>query len=83
MRSGMSTPQRFKRSREKGSPNDLIKIARVSVNVGRDVSKDENEDGREGNEDIFNNEAMENPTDEKNERDGDGGDVDDETVQFK
>ena len=27
----LSTPQRFKRSREKSSPNDIIKIAKIGV----------------------------------------------------
>ena len=52
----LSTLQRFnKRSRDKSSPNDESKIAKFMGN------ESDNEE-EEGNEDLFNNESMENPT---------------------
>ena len=57
----LSTPHRFnkrsrvKRSRNKNSPN-VFKIAKLGADYESEV---------EGNEDIFNNEAMENPTNDE------------------
>ena len=40
----LSTPQRFKRSREKGSPNSSFKNARAKVSEGATGGKNENGD---------------------------------------
>ena len=60
----LSTPQRFKRIRDRGSPNEEIKISKVRLNgIGSNSVDDENTE----NEDIFNNEEMENPPDNDND----------------
>ena len=63
----LSTPQRFKRIRERGSPNEEIKISKVRLNgIGSNNVDDENDGENTENEDIFNNEEMENPPDDDN-----------------
>ena len=55
----LSTPQRLnKRRRDKTSPSDENKCAKFRANV--ETGEDDDD---EGNEDIFNNEAMEYPAD--------------------
>ena len=59
----LSTPQRFnKRHREKNSPDDVSKNAKIRSSPGGSGSESE----EEGNDDIFNNEEMENPNDGEN-----------------
>ena len=75
----LSTPQRHnKRSRDKISPVMKTKNKIVKTRVEADLRADENESGvdsgangesqMEGNEDVFNNEAMENPPDDVPDR---------------
>ena len=82
----LSTPQRFnKRSREKSPPDNKNKnkILKTRVETKSNVIENESEDENGGNEDIFNNEVMENPSDENEDLNGDLREDTDESVQFK
>ena len=47
----LSTPQRFKRSREKSSPNDVNKVAKFGASGGEKEKEKEKENKNENEDD--------------------------------